>query len=436
MLLSKKSKKMADAQAARGGMNLCVFSLGSYGPRQSFFASESTNALVASRMRTLDDVASDLFKISCGPHIALLLTSTGSVYTLEGSECALTQVPPAHFLNEEVVDVAVGDAHFVSLTVGGSVLTWGRNDKGQCGLGNTLPWVATPAMVCRGVHVITAIAAGANHTVLLTDKGTVLTCGNGDFGQLGHNNRGIQLIPHLVKPLFGTRISQIAASNNVTVTISEAGTLFVWGEGTLGALGLGNNKAVMTPRHLTLPTLAGKERTAVKQPPALYGTIESYLHPRRIRLLAPPAPDPSCGVMSVTIAQSHTVYLDAAGRLFATGINTKGQLGIGRIPKSDAGTTIEYRNAVNTLVSVPLSSPGVAVSASNDCTMAQTVDGELFFWGAVVNEDGHEYSSTKPVRVDKATLVGATKDSTVVIKGVYPHPGGYFFLAQVQEKAA
>lgn len=75
--------------------------------------------------------------------------------------------------------------HSVLITADGRVMTWGRNDKGQLGLGDTDTRV-TPTVVqsLKDYKVIDA-ACGKGHTLFLTDKGAVLACGDNKMGQLG-----------------------------------------------------------------------------------------------------------------------------------------------------------------------------------------------------------------------------------------------------------
>ena len=79
--------------------------------------------------------------------------------------------------------------HSVAITTDGKVMTWGRNDKGQLGLGD-LQTRSTPTHVksLDGLGVITA-ACGKGHTLFLTEKGVVYSCGDNKMGQLGHGNQ-------------------------------------------------------------------------------------------------------------------------------------------------------------------------------------------------------------------------------------------------------
>lgn len=84
--------------------------------------------------------------------------------------------------------------HSVAITPDGKVLTWGRNDKGQLGLGDVVTR-STPTLIksLEGVNVVTA-ACGKGHTLFLTDKGVVYSVGENKMGQLGHGNQAANVL--------------------------------------------------------------------------------------------------------------------------------------------------------------------------------------------------------------------------------------------------
>ncbi|ELU02879.1 hypothetical protein CAPTEDRAFT_99536, partial [Capitella teleta] len=69
-----------------------------------------------------------------------------------------------------------------------SVLCWGSLTHGQLGLGGleeetvTLPREIRSFCNVEVVH----IACGLQHTLFVKKDGRVLSCGNNDYGQLGH----------------------------------------------------------------------------------------------------------------------------------------------------------------------------------------------------------------------------------------------------------
>src|SRR5438105_1243072 len=85
------------------------------------------------------------------------------------------------------------------------------------------------------VNAQPAIAAGNSHMVVLTDTGTVWTWGNNNSGQLGLGNTTAQQIPTEVLTING--ITAIAAGSDSTYVLKNDGTVWAWGSNTSGQLG-------------------------------------------------------------------------------------------------------------------------------------------------------------------------------------------------------
>jgi alpha-tubulin suppressor-like RCC1 family protein len=140
---------------------------------------------------------------------------------------------------------ACGEAHTVAVLQGGALWAWGRGQAGQIGDGARAD-AREPALVASPTGVSVAEAAlpyfvraccGMAHSAALTDDGRVFVWGANARAQLGLDDREPRLLPTPVPGLSGTRIVLIAAGMAHTVAVSEAGVLFAWGEGENGQLG-------------------------------------------------------------------------------------------------------------------------------------------------------------------------------------------------------
>lgn len=71
-----------------------------------------------------------------------------------------------------------------------AVYTWGKASEGQLGLGGIEEaFITTPTLSRKLTEIsgkVKEIACGWEHTAFLTVDGTVYTCGNNKYGQLGH----------------------------------------------------------------------------------------------------------------------------------------------------------------------------------------------------------------------------------------------------------
>ena len=61
--------------------------------------------------------------------------------------------------------------------------SWGKNDKGQLGLGNTT-YYSSPKQVGSLTNWL-VLAGGYRHTAAIKTDGTLWTWGDGSYGQLG-----------------------------------------------------------------------------------------------------------------------------------------------------------------------------------------------------------------------------------------------------------
>ena len=109
----------------------------------------------------------------------------------------------------------------------------------------------------KGYEVAT-VAAGANHTALITPVGTLFTWGAGRCGQLGHGDRSRQLCPKLVgffvegKCVRKTLLVSVAAGSRHTIAMDDSGRIFAMGSNTYGQLGRGDRKDNLLPKQLTI----------------------------------------------------------------------------------------------------------------------------------------------------------------------------------------
>lgn len=85
----------------------------------------------------------------------------------------------------DIREIDLGSEHVVARKDDGTVWTWGNNGAKQCGRGVSA-WYTQPGQVTTaGVSSVTKVKAGAIHTVVLKNDGTVWTWGSNKYGQLG-----------------------------------------------------------------------------------------------------------------------------------------------------------------------------------------------------------------------------------------------------------
>ncbi len=94
-------------------------------------------------------------------------------------------------------EVALGDSHACGITNDGSIYTWGLNDRGQCGVnnndksngasgGNELASLGRPTRVgaLDSFQAAVSVSCGFEHTCCVIDGG-VVSWGSNEYGQCG-----------------------------------------------------------------------------------------------------------------------------------------------------------------------------------------------------------------------------------------------------------
>lgn len=91
----------------------------------------------------------------------------------------------------------------------------GCNLRGQCAITGATD-VGTPSTIgaLLGLQIV-QVAAGLNHTAVLSSSGDVYTFGANECGQLGHGGCGHELAPRLVEcaALADVNVAEIACGS-------------------------------------------------------------------------------------------------------------------------------------------------------------------------------------------------------------------------------
>ena len=67
-----------------------------------------------------------------------------------------------------------------------------------------------------------------------------MTCGAGSTGCLGHGEWTPNTLPRLIESLLSKDISSISCGNDHVMALTADGTVYTWGSGHYGQLGLGD----------------------------------------------------------------------------------------------------------------------------------------------------------------------------------------------------
>ncbi|MFM7263395.1 MAG: RCC1 domain-containing protein, partial [Acidimicrobiales bacterium] len=114
-----------------------------------------------------------------------------------------------------VSGLSAGGFHACTVTTAGALRCWGRNDKGQLGLGSTSD-AYTPATVTVAGGTVGDVATGALHTCAVLNTGTVQCWGDNQFGQLGTGDISQRTAPVSVASLPAVYTTTTAPSSSTS----------------------------------------------------------------------------------------------------------------------------------------------------------------------------------------------------------------------------
>uniref|UniRef100_A0A8C4Y2T0 HECT domain-containing protein n=2 Tax=Gopherus evgoodei TaxID=1825980 RepID=A0A8C4Y2T0_9SAUR len=220
-----------------------------------------------SEMRLLKELRDKyIVQIACGDHHSMALSKGGELFTWGqnshgqlgvGNQIAFTDKPQLvqELRGIPLAQIATGGTHSLVLSLSGAVYSWGKNDFGQLGLGDTENKYY-PSYIRALEHKKTVyISCGGEHTAVLSQDGLVCTFGAGDYGQLGHNSTQNELTPRIVAELFGARVSQIACGRwHTLVYVPSLEKVYSFGCGAEGQLGNGDTSNQLIPLPVELPS--------------------------------------------------------------------------------------------------------------------------------------------------------------------------------------
>jgi alpha-tubulin suppressor-like RCC1 family protein len=135
--------------------------------------------------------------------------------------------------------VATGRAHACAIRRDGSLYCWGSNSSGQVGDGGSSDPVADIAPV-GGSDRFRAVSAREDHTCAVRDDGTLFCWGAGGSGQLGLGGTDDGNVPTALD-VGATRFVGVATGVDHTCAVADDSTTWCWGDNSDGELGLGES---------------------------------------------------------------------------------------------------------------------------------------------------------------------------------------------------
>lgn len=266
-------------------------------------------------------------------------------------------------------------AHNVLVDAEGKAYTFGRNSQGQLGLDNTTS-VSKPTVVpaLEKLNIISA-ACGRNHTLFLTETGTVYACGDNRSGQCGVGNLQPQILTPIRINYRGAPIVKIGCGAEFSVILDIKGGLHTFGLPEYGQLGHNTDgKYFKTATKLCFNYQTSPKRVVLY----IEKSKDGHVSPVDVTEIV----DFSCG-------PNHTVAIDSRKRAFSWGFGGFGRLGHAEQKDEMVPRLIKYFDS---------QSRGVrSVHCGSTFTLAVTEFNGLFMFGQT-KRTGDANMYPKPVQ--------------------------------------
>ena len=202
---------------------------------------------------------SPIQQISCGGYFNICLSEDGDLFSFGANYFGqLGQGNNEDYNYPHKMDslpdidfIECGGDHSICKTLNNDIYVWGSNYKGQLGLGNNTHYESKFFKCTHWPDDIIDIKCGNSHTLVLTSKQEVYSCGSNEYGQIGRklNNQKQNLDDLILSVTFSnslekikdlSEIIRIACGNGHSMCIDIYNNLYVFGNNYFGQLGFGH----------------------------------------------------------------------------------------------------------------------------------------------------------------------------------------------------
>lgn len=270
-------------------------------------------------------------------------------------------------------NVGWGGAVTLGLRDDGVIRAWGYNSLGEIGDGTNLQRVTAVSSLLAGASTI---AAGGMHTLTARSDGSLWAWGSNSWGQLGD---GTTVTPRLSPVSIPSPASVVAlgAGGNHSLAITEDGSVWSWGYNGQGQLGDGTTVQRNAPRQIAEAGFAWKVATPVLSPA---GATYSAGQTVTVTVATPEAtihyttsgdePDESDPVVAsggtVNVGQSLTLKAKAWKSGWSASLTAAETYTLKAVTPSAAPPGGSYTNTLN--VTLATATPGATIRYTTDGT--------------------------------------------------------------------
>jgi alpha-tubulin suppressor-like RCC1 family protein len=319
-------------------------------------------------------------EVSAGQNFTLAIKSDGTMWGwgANGNLLGLNGVtanqnqPVQIGTANDWMTVSAGGNHSLAVKTNGTLWAWGSGIMGQLGNGvfNSATWTVTQLGTATDWM---KVSAGSEFSLAIKNTGTLWSWGLNNTGQLGIGNTTNQNVP--VQVGTATNWADIDAGNQHSLALDTAGFVYAWGNNTFGQLGDGTNTTSLVP--IVITTSPGWIDISAGFDHSLFLNAAQWMFScgdntngqlcdgtnTASNVLIPAS---STGALlryiAVSAGQTHSMAIRDDFTLWTSGFNNQGQLGLGNF------VNVNALNQVGTSTNWSAISAGFVHSAALETT--------------------------------------------------------------------
>jgi alpha-tubulin suppressor-like RCC1 family protein len=301
--------------------------------------------------------------------------------------------------NKTITKIAASDAQSFAIDSDGKLWASGYNKYAQLGLGNNVNQNSFQQVISLSNKTITKISAGGSHSLALDSDGGLWASGSNNVGQLGlgdYNNQTLFQLVTISGLAPTAKIVSISAGFLHSIVLDSEGGLWASGNSFQGVLGFDDTsnrssfERVTFYASSTVPMKAIGSRYLHSLALDINGSVWATGYDSSgqlgganaigipIQEYFDKAPELS-GIAKIEAGEQHSLALDGQGKIWVSGLNKHGQLGLG-----DNNNTYSFQSV--TISDLASSTKITSIVAGNYHSFAIDSEGKL--WASGYNEDG------------------------------------------------
>ncbi|KAL4472922.1 hypothetical protein ABPG72_007799 [Tetrahymena utriculariae] len=235
----------------------------------------------------------------------------------------------------KAIGISCGFEHTGVVCSNGEVFTWGKNTDGQLGLGNYVNQYIPQKISFNHIQTINSsfvkqLSFGAYHSSVLLEYGEVCSFGQNEKGQLGIGNSTNESLPKM-NEFIQEITTMISCGYHYSLFLTKSMKVLACGDNSEGQLGLGNKRSQLKPVLINklenIQTIDAKQHSAAINSNGdlfLFGTcmFGEFLFPQKVHNLKKQ-------MVTVSIGDNFGCAIDIDGQIYSWGYNENSQLGLG-----------------------------------------------------------------------------------------------------------